>query len=211
MVATPTGPLIRKAQRQDQLSANQPPSTGPTTGATTTATPNSANPWPRFSGGKESARIDCETGTMPPPARPWKMRKKSSESRFQASAEPIEAHREQRQTDQKEGFAAEPAGQEGARREAHGVGDKIGRHHPGGLVGAHAHVAGDIGQHHIGDRGVEHLHERGKRDQDGDQPRIDRSGFAAAGAPKRLPTALIAVPTSSPRPPRVADRGTAPD
>ena len=70
IVAKPTGPLIRKHHRQVRLSASQPPSVGPTTGATTTATPNSAKAWPRFCGGKASARIDCETGTMPPPARP---------------------------------------------------------------------------------------------------------------------------------------------
>jgi hypothetical protein len=49
------------------------------------ATPNSAKAWPRFDGGKESARIDCETGTMPPPPRPWRMRKSRSESRLQAN------------------------------------------------------------------------------------------------------------------------------
>ena len=67
---SPTGPLMRKHQCQEALSESQPPSVGPTTGATTTATPNSAKAWPRFSGGKESARIDCATGTMPPPAKP---------------------------------------------------------------------------------------------------------------------------------------------
>ena len=81
---TPTGPLISKHQRQLRLSAIQPPSVGPTTGATTTATPNNANAWPRFSGGKESARIDWETGTMPPPPTPCRMRNSSSESRLQA-------------------------------------------------------------------------------------------------------------------------------
>ena len=163
----PTGPLIRKAQRQEKESASQPPSVGPTTGATTTATPNRAKAWPRFSGGKESARIDCETGTMPPPARPWKMRNRSSESRFQASAVAIEATVNSARQSQEEGLPAEPAGEKGARREAHGVGDQIGRHHPGGLVVADPHVAGDVGQHHVGDRGVDHLHEGGERDQNG--------------------------------------------
>jgi len=67
------------------LSDSQPPSVGPTTGATTTATPNSAKPWPRFCGGKESARIDCATGTMPPPPRPWRIRKSRRVCRFQAN------------------------------------------------------------------------------------------------------------------------------
>ena len=84
MVTSPTGPLIRKAQCQDKLSDSQPPSVGPTTGATTTAMPNSANPWPRFSGGKESARIDCATGTMPPPPSPCRIRNNSSMLRFGA-------------------------------------------------------------------------------------------------------------------------------
>ena len=70
IATTPTGPLIRKHHCQDQLSESQPPSVGPTTGATTTASANNAKAWPRFAGGKESARIDCATGTMPPPAKP---------------------------------------------------------------------------------------------------------------------------------------------
>src|ERR1700761_7075444 len=90
IVARPTGPLIRKHQRQDQLSASQPPSVGPTTGATTTATPNNAKACPRFSGGNEAARMDCDTGTMPPPAKPCRMRNKRSESRFHACAHRIE-------------------------------------------------------------------------------------------------------------------------
>src|ERR1700733_10159292 len=90
MVATPTGPLIRKHQRQVRLSASQPPSVGPTTGATTTATPNSANAWPRFCGGEGSAQNDCDTGTQTPPAKPCRMRNKRSESRFQACAHRIE-------------------------------------------------------------------------------------------------------------------------
>src|SRR5208283_1232895 len=81
IVASPTGKLIKKHQRQEMLSASHPPSVGPTTGPTTTATPNSANAWPRLSGGKASARMDCDTGTMPPPARPCMIRNKSSVSR----------------------------------------------------------------------------------------------------------------------------------
>ena len=90
IVARPTGPLIKKHHRQVKLSASQPPSVGPTTGATTTAMPNSANACPRFCGGNASAKIDCDTGTMPPPARPCRMRNKSNEFRFQACAHRIE-------------------------------------------------------------------------------------------------------------------------
>src|SRR6202041_3371075 len=90
IVATPTGPLIRKHQRQVRLSASQPPSVGPTTGATTTATPNSANAWPRFCGGKAAAKIEWDTGTLAPPARPCRMRNRSNEFRFQACAHRIE-------------------------------------------------------------------------------------------------------------------------
>ncbi len=81
---TPTGALIKKHQCQEILSDNQPPSVGPTTGATTTATPNTAKAWPRFAGGNASARIDCATGTMPPPPRPCRMRNNSSAFRFGA-------------------------------------------------------------------------------------------------------------------------------
>jgi hypothetical protein len=70
IVTRPTGPLSMKHQRQEKLSASQPPSVGPTTGATTTAMPNSAKACPRFCGGKESARTDWAAGTMPPPAKP---------------------------------------------------------------------------------------------------------------------------------------------
>ncbi len=133
-MTTPTGPLIRKHQRQERLSASQPPSVGPTTGATTTATPNSAKPWPRFSGGNESARIDCETGTMPPPARPCRMRNSSSDCRFQAYPHSTELTVNSARQIRKKRLAAEPPGEEGARRQADGVGDQIGRHHPGRLV-----------------------------------------------------------------------------
>jgi hypothetical protein len=62
-------------------SGRQPPSVGPTTGATTTATPDNAKAGPRFAAGKGSARIACETGTMPPPAIPWRIRNSRSELR----------------------------------------------------------------------------------------------------------------------------------
>ena len=88
------------------------------------------------------------------------------------------AHGEQRQADQEERLAAEAAREEAAGRQGDGVGDQIGRHHPGRLVLADPHAAGDIGQHHVGDGGVEHLHEGRERDQDRDQPRI---GFGRRG------------------------------
>src|SRR6202043_3345610 len=80
----PTGTLIRKHHCQETLSDSQPPSVGPTTGATTTATPNTAKAWPRFAGGNASARIDCATGTMPPPPKPCRMRHNSNAFRFGA-------------------------------------------------------------------------------------------------------------------------------
>jgi hypothetical protein len=80
------------------------------------------------------------------------------------------AYAEKPETDQEEGLAAEPSGEEGARGQADGVGDQIGRDHPRRFVVADPHPARDIGQDDIGDRGVEHLHEGRKRDQDGDQP-----------------------------------------
>jgi len=44
-----------------------------------------AKAWLRFAGGKESARIDCATGTMPPPPRPCRMRNISRDCRLQAN------------------------------------------------------------------------------------------------------------------------------
>ena len=108
----PTGPLIRKHQCQEKLSASQPPSVGPTTGATTTATPNSAKAWPRFAGGNASARIDCATGTMPPPPRPCRMRNSSSAFRFGAKPHSTELSVNSAETDQEECLAAEPFGPE---------------------------------------------------------------------------------------------------
>ena len=46
---------------------------------------------PRFSGGKESARIDWASGAMPPPPSPCSTRKKSSDSRLQAKPHRIDA------------------------------------------------------------------------------------------------------------------------
>ena len=46
-----------------------------------------------------------------------------------------------------------------------GVGDEIGRHHPGRFVLADPETARDVRQRDVGDRGVEHFHERGERDQ----------------------------------------------
>ena len=56
LTAMPTGTLIRKTQRQFQLSVIQPPTVGPIAGAKTTARPYIANAWPRRSGGNASAR-----------------------------------------------------------------------------------------------------------------------------------------------------------
>jgi hypothetical protein len=79
---------------------------------------------------------------------------------------------EQRQADQEERLAAEALRQIARTGQAYGVGDEIGRHHPGGFVFADAEPAGDIRQRHVGDRGVEHFHEGRECDQDRDQPRI---------------------------------------
>ena len=174
MVARPTGPLIRKHQRQDQLSASHPPSAGPTTGATTTATPNNAKACPRFSGGNEAARMDCDTGTMPPPAKPCRMRNKRSEFEIPRLRAEHRAYAEKSEAHQEEGLAAEPPGEEGARRQTDCVGDEIGRYYPRGFVIADPHAAGEVGQDGVGDRGVEHLHEGRERDQNGDQPGAGR-------------------------------------
>ena len=51
-----------------------PPSVGPRVGATMTATPYRAKAWPRCSGAKLSARIDCSLGARPPPPIPCRIR-----------------------------------------------------------------------------------------------------------------------------------------
>jgi hypothetical protein len=67
-----------------KLSVIQPPIVGPTVGATITATPYSAKAWPRFCGGKVSAKIACSLVGMPPPPSPCRMRKKISALRLGA-------------------------------------------------------------------------------------------------------------------------------
>ncbi len=97
------------------------------------------------------------------------------------------AHGEQRQADQEEALAAEQPGEEAAGRQGDGVGDQIGGHHPGRLVLADPHAAGDVGQRHVGDGGVEHLHEGGERDHDGDQPRIGARAACRGGSARLAP------------------------
>ena len=198
IVARPTGPLIKKHQRQVKLSASQPPRVGPTTGATTTATPNRANACPRFCGGKASAKIDCDTGTMPPPARPCRIRNRRSEFRFQACAHRIELTLNSPRQIRKKILRPNRRARKRARRQADGVGDQIGRHHPGRFVRADPHAASDIGQHHVGDRGVEHLHKGRKRDQNGDDPRVRRRrGASRRSAPACAAASLTPAPATA--------------
>ena len=100
------------------------------------------------------------------------MRNSSSDCRFQAKPHSTELAVNSAEADQEEALAAEQPGEKAAGRQDDGVGDEIGRDHPGRLVLADAQAAGDVGQRDVGDGGVEHLHEGGERDQDRDQPRI---------------------------------------
>ena len=125
------------------------------------------------------------------------MRNKRSEFEIPGLRAQDRADAEQSEADQEEGLAAKQAGQERARRQADGVGDQIGRHHPGRFVGADAHAAGDVGQHHVGDRGVEHLHEGRKRDQNGDDPRAGRHRAASRRSASCAAASLTRAPASA--------------
>ncbi len=83
------------------------------------------------------------------------------------------ANREQDQAGDEEIAAAEGLGDPARRAKDDGIGDEIGRHHPGRLIGPHRKAARDVAQRDIRDGGVEHLHERRDRDHDGDHPRVD--------------------------------------
>ena len=54
----------------------QPPRGGPITGDTTTAMPQMAKAVPRLAGGKLSASMVCESGTIPAPPSPSTTRQK---------------------------------------------------------------------------------------------------------------------------------------
>src|SRR5262249_31584161 len=71
-----------------------------------------------------------------------------------------------------EPLPAERDGKPAAHREDDGVGNEVRREHPGALVIARGHAAGDVRKRHVGDAGVEHLHERGQRHDGGNQPGV---------------------------------------
>ena len=135
----------------------------------------------------------CSLVGMPPPPSPCRMRKKISALRLGRQAAQQRADREQRDADHVEALAADDVRQPAAHRQHHGVGDEVGRDHPGAFVDAGGEAAGDVAQRHIGDRGVEHHHESRDRDDDGDQPRV----AVARGRAAVIPAAAFAPGRSS--------------
>ena len=71
-----------------------------------------------------------------------------------------------------EAFAADAVGDPAADGQHHGVGDEVAGEDPGGLFGAGAERAADVGHGDVGDGGVERLHEGGEGDGDGDGPGV---------------------------------------
>ena len=100
-----------------------------------------------------------------------------------------------------EALAAHPAGDPGADRQHHGVGDQVRGQHPGRLVLARGEPAGDVGERHVGDGGVQHLHERGQGDRQAHQPR------AVPGSPGDLRMCLARHAVTSRRRPGPAAPG----
>src|SRR5580700_8326964 len=88
----PTGMLMKKIQRQDELSVIHPPRVGPRAGAQTIAMLQSPKAAARLAGGKASTSMDCSEGASPPPAIPCSTRKKMRVSRFGAIPQRKEAH-----------------------------------------------------------------------------------------------------------------------
>ncbi len=87
----PTGRLMKKTQRQSQLSVSQPPSVGPMIGPTMIPAPQSAMACPAFSRGLMSSRKVCDSGTMAAPKTPCSSRKPTIEGRLQDRPQAIEA------------------------------------------------------------------------------------------------------------------------
>src|SRR3984893_519137 len=81
---SPTGKLMKKIQRQSQVSVMKPPNVGPSTGATTVAIAVTPNAHPRFSDVNVSRTIDCWPGCRPPPKKPCSSRKTMSCGRLVA-------------------------------------------------------------------------------------------------------------------------------
>src|SRR5258708_19012810 len=60
------------------------------------------------------------------------------------------------------------------KRQDHRVRNQLARQHPRALVRAHRQPTRDVRQRHVGNRRVQQLHERGQRNRNRDEPRVDR-------------------------------------
>ena len=112
-------------------------------------------------------------------------RKTISSAQARGGAAQQRAEGEQENAEKEKTFSPEQIRKPSADGKNDGVGDQIGREHPGALIVAGAQVARDVRQRDIGDAGVEHFHERGHGDHHGDQPGIElrlpwRSAVAGA-------------------------------
>ena len=183
--AMPIGTLMKKIQCQEKLSVIQPPTVGPTVGrddhGDAVEREGLAAPLRRKRVGEDGLLAGRHAAAAEP------LQDAEEDQRAQARRQSAQqrAHREQRHADHVEALAADDVRQPAAHRQHHGVGDQIGRDHPGALVDARRHGAGDVAQRDIGDRGVEHDHEGRDRDHDGDQPGIAVAGGRAAVVPDR--------------------------
>ena len=73
------------------MSMSLPPRVGPSSGPVIAPSPNSAEAMPCCFAGYRLKRMFCEVGMIAPPPMPWRMRKTTSEGRFQARAQSAEA------------------------------------------------------------------------------------------------------------------------
>ena len=94
-----------------------------------------------------------------------------SERVGEAAAERKDGERDD--TTHVEALAADAVGDPAADGENDGVGDEIGGENPGGLVVTGAERPGNVRKGDVGDGGIERFHERGERDGEGDDPRIE--------------------------------------
>ena len=81
-------------------------------------------------------------------------------------------HGEEDEARREEPLATEGAGEPATDRQHDGVGNEIGREHPGALIVAGPEITRHVRQGHVGNAGVEDLHEGGQGHDDRDQPRV---------------------------------------
>ena len=137
-------------------------------GATTMPSAQNAMAFPRFSGGKDSIRMACESGCRPPPVAPWITRKRISSGRVGARPQRKEKTVKPSNRHQQNVAAAKVIAEPSGNRKHDSVGDKVRGQNPGGFVRRNRKAAGNMLQRDVDHRGVQHLHKGAKHHRNSD-------------------------------------------